>query len=36
MNLIDIGLAKKFIWVFCEMIWKNLNEIFGQPSMLYN
>ena len=36
MNLIDIGLAKKFIWVFCEMIWKKLNEIFGQPNMLCN
>ena len=27
-----IGLSKKFIWVFPKMVWKNLNELFGQCS----
>ena len=30
-----IGLAKKLIWVFRKMVWKNLNELFGQPSIMY-
>ena len=28
-----IGLAKSFIWVFCNIIWKTLKELFGQPSI---
>ena len=31
-----IGLAKKFIWVFCKMLWKNLNELLNQPSICEN
>lgn len=25
-----IGLAKRFTWFFCKMLWKNMNELFGQ------
>ena len=31
----SIGLAKKLIWVFRKMVWKNLNELFGQPNIMY-
>ena len=27
-----IALAKKFIWDFPTMLWKNLSELFGQPN----
>ena len=27
-----IGLAKKFVRVFCKMLWENPNELFGQPN----
>ena len=30
---VNIGLAKKFIWVFPKMLQKNLNELFGQPNI---
>ena len=30
----DIGLSKKFVRLFCTMLWKNPNEIFGQPNMI--
>ena len=29
-----IGLAKKFIWVFHKMLWKNPNERFGQLNIM--
>ena len=29
-----IGLAKKFTWVFHKMLWKNPNELFGQPNII--
>ena len=25
---------KKVIWVFKNIIWKNLNELFGQPNTI--
>ena len=28
-----VGLAKKFIWLFCNSTWKNPNELFGQPNV---
>ena len=28
----DTGLAKKFTWVFCKMLWKNPKEFCGQPN----
>ena len=31
-----IGLAKKFVCVFSNILWKNLNELFGQPNCLLN
>ena len=27
-----LGLAKMFVWVFRKMLWKNPNELFGQPN----
>ena len=27
----NIGLAKKFVWVFHNILQKNPNELFGQP-----
>ena len=29
-----IGLAKKFVWVFLTMLWKNLNELLANPIYL--
>ena len=31
---INIGLAKKFIQIFLQPIWKNLNEILGHSILL--
>ena len=31
-NVKNIGLAKKIIWVFCTILWKNQNELFDQPN----
>ena len=31
---INIGLAKKFIQIFLQPIWKNSNEIFGRRILL--
>ena len=31
-NICSTALAKKFIWVLCNIIWKNLSELFGQPN----
>ena len=31
-NICSTELAKKLIWVFCNIIWKNLSELFGQPN----
>ena len=28
-----IGLAKKFVGEFCNILWKNLNELFDQPNI---
>ena len=28
----NIELAKKFVWDFLYILWKNPNEIFGQPN----
>ena len=28
-----VGLAKQFIWLFCNSTWKNPNELFGQPNV---
>ena len=28
----NIGLAKKFIWVFESILWKDLSELFGRPN----
>ena len=28
----NTGLAKKCIWIFHKMVWKNLNELFGQQN----
>lgn len=28
----SIALAKKFIWVVCNILWKNPNELLGQPN----
>ena len=25
-------IAKKFVWIFLKMVWKNQNEISGQPN----
>ena len=30
-----IGLAKKFVQVFCKMLWENPNKFFGQLNMWY-
>ena len=27
-----IGLAKMFVWVFYNILWKNQNKLFGQPN----
>ena len=32
--MIDIELAKKFIWVLTKMLWKNPSEVFDQPIIL--
>ena len=29
-----LGWPKSLLWFFCKMIWKNLNENFGQPNNL--
>ena len=29
----NIGLAKKFVRIFCRLLWENPNELFGQPNM---
>ena len=31
-QLFFTGLAKKFVWVFCNIVWKNLNKYYGQPN----
>ena len=31
-RILPIGLAKKFYRVFCNIRWKNPNELFGQPN----
>lgn len=31
---VSIGLAKKFIRLYCKILWKKPNEIFGQPNNL--
>ena len=31
-GIVIIGLAKKFIWVFCNMFEKHPDELFGQPN----
>ena len=31
---INIGFAKKFIQIFLQPIWKNLNEILGHSILL--
>ena len=28
----DIGLAKKFVWIFHTTLWENPDELFGQPN----
>ena len=28
-----LGWPKSLLWVFCKMLWKTLNELFGQPNM---
>ena len=28
-----IGLAKKFVWDFFNILWKNLNKLFDQPNI---
>ena len=33
LNTQKIRLAKKFIWVFCKILSKNPNELFGQPNI---
>ena len=25
-------MAKKFVWIFLKMVWKNQNELSGQPN----
>ena len=30
-----IGLAKEFVWVFCNILRKNLNKLFGQPNIFF-
>ena len=30
-SILTIGLAPKFIWVFCNISWKNPNKLQGQP-----
>ena len=29
------GLAKRFIWVFHNILWENLNKPLGQPNFIY-
>ena len=29
-----IGMAKKFVWVFPNILWKNLNKLLSQPLIL--
>lgn len=31
----SVGLAKKLVRYFCQMVWKNPSELFGQP-ILYS
>ena len=31
-SLKNVGLAKKFVGFFCSTLWKNPNELFGQPN----
>ena len=28
-----IGLVKKFVWIFHNILWKNLNKLLGQPDV---
>ena len=30
-SILTIGLAPNFIWVFCNISWKNPNKLLGQP-----
>ena len=32
--LTAIRLAKKFVWFFNTILWKNVNELFGQPTIV--
>ena len=32
----NVGLAKKSIWIFSEVVMGNLNELFGQPNIYSN
>ena len=31
-----IGVAKKFVWVFPNILWKNLNKLLSQPLFYFH